>query len=209
MIQIAKTLLNFFKYSASATIVVWCIGLVLFINAIPSSKDWVDDIKTDAIVVLTGGSMRLEAGLELFSKMLADKVLISGVGKNVTKPQVMKIFTNNKNVIVINEQNIVLGDMADSTFSNAVEAKIFMDLNKYESLRLVTSTYHMPRSKMIFKAYLPGYAIIEHPVGFEKSEIIEKGKYKLIFNEYNKFIGSGVLILWDKYTKFIDAIFSD
>ena len=56
----------------------WVIGLVRFVGDIP---DQVEDTtsKTGAIVVLTGGSGRVNEGLALLDKDLAAKLFVSGV----------------------------------------------------------------------------------------------------------------------------------
>ncbi|MBI2977815.1 MAG: YdcF family protein, partial [Rhodospirillales bacterium] len=60
----------------------WTWGLFRFVDAIPTT---VADTTTptDGIVVLTGGTQRLSAGLDLLSRDLAKKLFVSGVYQGV------------------------------------------------------------------------------------------------------------------------------
>jgi len=183
---------------------IWLLGLFAFLAAIPKpSTDVVGEAQ--AVIVLTGGSGRLETGLEVFAKSSAEKILISGVGFKVTKKDIIKNFSKSEESQKINPDNIILGSIADSTISNAIEAKIFMDLHGYKSLRLVTSNYHMPRSMLIFKMYMPDYEIIPYPVGAETISLFD-GKAKLILGEYIKLIGFICLTAWEWYSYCFDAV---
>ena len=50
---------------------------------------------TDALVVLTGGTKRLETGLKLLSESRAKKLFISGVYKGVDVRRLLQIFEQN------------------------------------------------------------------------------------------------------------------
>ena len=50
------------------------------------------DERTDAIVVLTGGSGRLERGFELIERGLAQRMLISGVDRTVRREELIPVF---------------------------------------------------------------------------------------------------------------------
>ena len=56
----------------------WVGGLVLFIARLPESAE-LPDRHTDAIVVPTGGSERLQEGMRLLIHGVAGKLFISGV----------------------------------------------------------------------------------------------------------------------------------
>jgi uncharacterized SAM-binding protein YcdF (DUF218 family) len=165
------------------------LGFFYFADQIPG-KNLNKDTETDAIVVLTGGIMRLEEGLNAFVGIKAKKILISGVGTGFTKKILLKKILKQQLLDQINIDNIILGNIASNTFENAIETKLFLDLNHFKSLRLVTSNYHIPRSLLLFRRIMPEIIIIPHPVcvgGFKKSaNYITLYNLKIIINEYNK-----------------------
>ncbi len=68
----------------------WTAGLVRFAGQIPSGVD--DPIsRTDAIVVLTGGSERLATGLQLLAEGRAGKLFVSGVHRGVDVSQLLRV----------------------------------------------------------------------------------------------------------------------
>ena len=69
---------------------IWIGGLVWFQSQIAKEPTTLN-VKTDAVVVLTGGSDRLREGLELLSKKYGKTLFISGAGKGI---KVNHIFNN-------------------------------------------------------------------------------------------------------------------
>ncbi len=156
---------------------------------------------TDAVVILTGGSLRLEEGLSIFSVLNNKKLLISGIGEGVAIKDLLDIANSQHLLDRVDE--VVLGNLATSTITNAREAKIFMELNNFNSLRLVTSNYHMPRSKLIFGHVMPDKLIIYHPVysiNFRKvGHYISPRSFMMVASEYNKYLMTIVLIADEKF----------
>lgn len=167
----------------------WVLGFITFLILIPSPNKNISEIKkVDAIVILTGDYLRLEKGVEAFFNSDAKKILISGVHKHTPKKAVLRRI---KQLVKkdVKPEELYLGNIANSTISNATEAKIFMDLNKYKSLNLVTSNYHIPRSLMLFKRAMPNYEISYTAAGLNKTELI-KTKWRYLITEYHKLIGT-------------------
>jgi len=187
----------------------WILGLYYFIEYIPEQSYSVE-METDIIAVLTGGAMRLEEGLGAFANTKAKKILISGVGDGFTKKILLSKTNKNKYFKQIDPANIILGNIASNTTENALETKLFMDLNHYKSLRLVTSDYHMPRSLLIFKRIMPEVIVVSHPVyskGFQKAGMyLSFPSIKIAAIEYNKTLWF-LLHSWvDDAEDFYDAI---
>ena len=87
-------------------------------------------IETDAIVVLTGGSERMSAGLALLMDHKGKKLFISGVYPGLTLDRLL----NNQPVPQeLRACCIVLDHAAESTFGNADETRIFMEIEGYHS----------------------------------------------------------------------------
>lgn len=165
----------------------WGAGLFRYADAIPSG---VDDLatKTDAIVVLTGGSGRLDEGLKLLEQGLAKKLFISGVYKGVDMENLLKAYRESPSDL---NCCVAIGH-AEDTINNALETAKWARVNAIASVRLVTSAYHMPRSKLEFKYALPGVTLIEHPVFpahvKQQDWWAWPGTTGLIVGEYNKFL---------------------
>lgn len=171
---------------------VWAIGLFRFIGEIPG-RPQTNPAVTDAVVVLTGGDQRLRRGLELLNEGKASKLLISGVGKGTTLEKLLARYRSTDLANVASPQDvIILDEVADTTFTNAIETRRWMEKESYRSLRVVTGNYHLPRSLLIFVHYMPNYTLIPEPVfpkDFQRSEWWRlPNSARLLVTEYNKFL---------------------
>lgn len=179
---------------------VWMGGILAFVAMIPLAKSGVDT-KTDAIVVLTGGSGRLNAGLTLLSAARAKKLFVSGVYRGVDVQTLLDISRRDPEGLAC---CIVLGYAAGSTAGNADETAQWLAAEKYASVRLVTASYHMPRSLLEFRHAMPGMTIVPHPVfppRFKRQQWWRwPGTARLILAEFHKYIGAGMVHAIDKLT---------
>ncbi len=140
---------------------VWVAGFVWFVTQINFYKR-VDSVEiSDAIVVLTGSTKRIRVGLDLLERNLAPRVFISGVNQNIDVQQILQLVERN---YLAPKGRIELGYVASNTRENAVETVAWMHRHEYQSLRLVTSHYHMPRSILEFEHLKPKFKIIPHSV---------------------------------------------
>lgn len=172
--------------------VLWLAGLFFFIAAIERHVDPapIETLEpTEAIVVLTGGSERLEAGLRLLREGKGRKLLISGVFHGVG---LKKILGNAEVSEELRSCCIVLGHEADNTYGNAAETKAFMQAEGFHSLRLVTAHYHMPRSLLFFRRAMPDLTLVPYPVSPDVVDLKDwwrhAGTAGLLVSEYNKFL---------------------
>jgi uncharacterized SAM-binding protein YcdF (DUF218 family) len=168
----------------------WLAGLVWFADTIPRE---IDDAETptDAIVVLTGGSLRVEHGLDLLAAGKAKKLFVSGVHQGVATADLLRLSHRVPDGVGC---CIVLGHAADSTLGNAIETAAWMRREGYRSLRLVTASYHMRRSLFEFGRALPDIRIIAHPVFPERVKQADwwewPGTARIIVGEYDKYLGA-------------------
>lgn len=166
----------------------WTGGLIAFARSIPRT---VADqaTPTDAIIVLTGGSMRLATGLDLVTAGLARRLLVSGVHRDVEIDQLLKKSPEAGQSL---RCCVDAGHGARDTAGNASESASWMRNHGFRSLRLVTSSYHMPRSLLEFRHAMPEAVVIPHPVFPEDVKIKNwwqwPGTAALIVSEYNKFL---------------------
>lgn len=165
----------------------WGAGLIAFAETIPLE---VDDpaTRTDAIVVLTGGTRRLETGIELLQAGRAERLFVSGVYQGVEVRQLLQSVAGDSGALA---RRIEIGN-ATSTAGNADETAAWVRANGIGSIRLVTGAYHMPRSLLEFASVLPDYPIVPHPVfpPHVKHENwwLWPGTLALTIGEYNKFL---------------------
>lgn len=141
-------------------VLLWLAGLSWFGFTMPQTP--ADGrTKTDAIVVLTGGSGRLAEGIRLLAADAAPVLFVSGVDPRVGKRSVLRGAGGAPDVL---QPRIVLGFRAEHTQGNADETALWVRTQKLKSLRLVTANYHMRRSLLELRSALPGARIIAHPV---------------------------------------------
>lgn len=166
-------------------IILWALGWLLFATYIAMDNINKDDIKTDAIIVLTGGNGRINEGLNLLNKKLSPKLFISGVNEDVTEDDIFKTWELS-DLSLKRPCCITLGYKSTDTISNASEVKEWIVKNNIKSIRLVTSSYHMPRAVMEIRNRLPQTEIIQHPVISNEFQLWDEKFWQLTFSEYNK-----------------------
>ncbi len=109
----------------------------------------------DGLVVATGGQLRIQKGVELLAGGKADRMLISGVGKGITK-ELLK-----ENLAISNHQAhffdccVEIEFAATDTHGNAQATFEWMQKPALDDILLVSANYHLPRAELIFKQYLP------------------------------------------------------
>ena len=171
-----------------AILALWFIGLLRFAAAIPTEvKD--PTRETDAIVVLTGGSLRVESGLALLAAGKAQKLFVSGVYRGVDVAELLRVSRQSPDSVAC---CVVLGHAADNTLGNARETAEWMTGEGFHSLRLVTAGYHMARSVLEFSRAMPGVEIVPNPVFPEFLRghpwWSTRGTATLIVTEYDKYL---------------------
>jgi uncharacterized SAM-binding protein YcdF (DUF218 family) len=166
----------------------WLAGLVWFASLIPRPVA-PPTTKSEAIVVLTGGSDRMAEGLRLLESGLGQKLFVSGVYHGVEVQELLRVAKKNPDEL---ECCVELGYTADNTAGNARETAAWMTKEGYRSLRLVTANYHMPRSLIEFHRAMPEIDIIVHPVFPERFKHDEwwlwPGSTSLIASEFGKYL---------------------
>lgn len=161
---------------------IWIIGLVIFIASTMHSGVNVES--AEVVVILTGGSDRLGEGFKLFRKSGAKWLLISGVGDGVVKSDFKRYFTKYQ----VNPDEVVLGKTAADTMGNAFETGMFMQMRGYKKMLVVTSRYHLPRSRAVFSLENPDIEANYYGVVSGGYTASSWSSTMLIVSEYNKTI---------------------
>lgn len=134
MIRFASRLFSF-------GLLLYVLGYALFAVLLPRAAG---DERTDAVVVLTGGSGRLERGFDIVERGLSRRMLISGVERTVRPIELAEAYEVDPRLF---ECCIMLGRESFDTRSNADEVARWVERRRVRSIRLVTNDLHMPRAR--------------------------------------------------------------
>jgi uncharacterized SAM-binding protein YcdF (DUF218 family) len=141
---------------------VWLAGLGAFGARIANSTPAPDPPQADGIVALTGASsVRIEAAVQLLEDGKGERLLVSGVNPDVTRPELQAVahdFGRAFNCCVD------LGFRAANTQGNARETASWVAYRHYTTLIVVTSDYHIPRAMLELKAAMPRVKLYPYPV---------------------------------------------
>jgi uncharacterized SAM-binding protein YcdF (DUF218 family) len=176
------------KFLAAAAFAAFALGFVAFVGVVMRAPQGTET-KADGIVVLTGGDVRILEGARLLREGRGDRLLISGVNRHTGRQDLIRISG-------LGEQQfnccVDLGYAALDTIGNADEARLWAEAMRYDSLIVVTSSYHMPRSIAELARELPNTTLIAHPVqppGFRDGAWwLRPRTARMLFSEYVKFI---------------------
>ncbi|OBV10245.1 YdcF family protein [Erythrobacter dokdonensis] len=163
----------------SVLFLVWAIGFLWFVVALPQPA--ADTIRTDAVIVPTGGAGRIARGLEVLDQGLAGKMLVSGVDPEVKPAEFAAEFDVAPQAM---ECCVTLGFAAVDTRSNAAETAKWVAQNEVRSLRLVTTDWHMRRAAGELDRTLP-----EH-VTVIRDAVSSQPDLGTLFLEYHKLLAS-------------------
>ena len=163
-------------------IFLWFLGLGAFIysaSTFPSDRH----ANADAVIVLTGGNGRIEAGLRILAKHRAVRMFISGVDGTAKLNEVLALHQRYSRYASFVE----IGQSSYNTISNAQEVKAWIIKNNIRSIILVTADYHMERSLYEFRRILPDITIYAHPVMRTKNWWLTRHMAFVLLKEYNKY----------------------
>lgn len=174
---------------------IWLGGLYAFTRDVAENPQQSALQPADAIVVLTGGTKRLETGFDLLDKGLGKKLFISGVYKGVEVKELLSKWK--KDGADRLDCCVELGFEADDTLGNAKEATAWLRREKYTSYYLVTANYHLKRALMDFNAFGPEFRPVPYAVQPDSLDMEnwwrDGSSRALILREYNKFLAA---LLW-------------
>ncbi len=153
----------------------WALGFIWFAVFLPQ-PDHVG--KTDGVVVLTGGANRIDHALEILEAGNAQRMLISGVDRNVKPNELAVQYLRPEKLFAC---CIDLGFQAVDTHSNALETARWVAKHKFKSIRLVTHDWHLRRARLELDKAMPrGVRVVNDAVPTKPS-------LGVLFKEYNKF----------------------
>jgi uncharacterized SAM-binding protein YcdF (DUF218 family) len=176
--------------AAATTVVAWFAGLSFFVQSTAAIVSPAQMQKLDAIVVLTGGSNRLDTGFDLMEKGFGKKLFISGVYRGTEIRKLLKHWKDEPQSSL--DCCVVLGFEADNTAGNAVETVDWLRKENFHSVYLVTANYHIKRALMEFRRIAPDLDIAPFPVAPDHLDLgawwQDPTTRNLILREYMKYI---------------------
>jgi uncharacterized SAM-binding protein YcdF (DUF218 family) len=167
--------IRFFFRLVAFVLLLYLIGLAVFAILLPKPAG---DERTDGIVVLTGGTGRLERGFALMQRGLAQRMLISGVARTVRPQELAAHYHVDPHQF---DCCITLGREAFDTRSNADEVANWLGRQHFRSIRLVTNDLHMRRARYEIRKRIGEVTIVSDAVATNPD-------FRQIFVEYNKYL---------------------
>jgi uncharacterized SAM-binding protein YcdF (DUF218 family) len=163
--------------AAAFLALVYALGFIAF--SLTLGKPAGASQKTDAAVVLTGGSGRIEHAVDVLNAGDAKRLLVAGADPLVTKTDLARRLHGREKWV---RCCVDLGSESVDTRSNAEEAGRWLAAHRYRSVRLITSDWHMRRARYEFHKVLRGrYRLVTDAVRTEPG-------FVTLFGEYNKYV---------------------
>ncbi len=168
-------------------------GFLKFTDTVASYDTKSMPDKSAAIVVYTGGSSRIEEAARLLKQGKGKRLLISGVHPKTSNDSLMKRSGIEPDLF---NCCVDIDKQAPDTHGNAVETRKWSTANGYDSLIIVTSTYHMPRSILETHRMLPDVKLIPFAVATHEFDgnrwYRDKNTLRLLLSEYSKYIATQI-----------------
>lgn len=174
------------------------VGFVLFSAEVSQLRKSDPAAAADGIVVLTGGKARIETALDLLGRGQGRRLLISGVHPRTSADAIRRAVGGDRRLFGC---CIDIDRAALDTFGNAEQAGKWAHRNGFDSLIVVTSDYHMPRSLMEMRRTNPDIEMVPHLVPSEtegESHWASSPEHiRLIASEYLKYVAAVIRVRLD------------
>lgn len=152
--------------------------------------------EVDGIVALTGGSgHRIKAAVKLLDELPDVRLLVSGVHESIEESV---LITASGGDAALFECCIDIGHVATSTIGNAEETALWVAEHDVQTLLIVTSDYHMPRSLLWFKRHIKDANLIGYPVETKikpKKWWVSWTSFRGLVTEWLKYRVSSILLV--------------
>jgi len=163
-------------------------GFLWFVGTVPDREAQLRS-NADGIVVLTGGTSRIEDAIQLLASGRGKRLLISGVNKSTTPREIARLVPQHEGLVAC---CVDLDYSALNTVGNAAETRRWAKDRNFRSLIVVTSNYHMPRSMAELGHQLRGIELMSFPVVTDRHRPdawwSDMATARLLFFEYVKYV---------------------
>ncbi len=164
--------------ASALVLLLYALGFMLFAFTLgkpaPASAG-----KADAAVVLTGGPGRIEHAVAVLRSGQVKRVLVAGADPLVTKDDIARRLGGNRELL---DCCVDLGSESVDTRSNAEEAGRWLAKNRFKSVRLITSDWHMRRARYEFERGLGGKYVLS------TDAVRSEPGFLTLLGEYNKYV---------------------
>ena len=168
-------------------------GFLKFTDTVTGYEFAESPAKASAIVVFTGGKLRIDEAVKLLVNGNGKRLLISGVYPDTSQNTLKSKFHIDQTWF---DCCVDVDKKATNTLGNAMETRKWSIAHNFDSLIIVTSNYHMPRSILETRRLLPGIKLTPHPVATAdfKSKIWYKDRasLNLLISEYSKYVATQI-----------------
>jgi uncharacterized SAM-binding protein YcdF (DUF218 family) len=176
-----------------AMLIAAALGFPIFVWSL--ARDAAEPKPADGIVVLTGGEDRLPAAVKLLSAHKGNRLLISGVHQETTRKEILERVGGDASLFAC---CVDLGRSAGNTIGNAGETAAWAAENKYDSIIVVTASYHMPRTLLELQAASPDIHFVPYPVFPEGVQLThwwsDPRTTGVLIAEYGKYLAAVVRV---------------
>ncbi len=146
--------------------------------------------RADGIVALTGGAQRIGDAIDLLAGGYGRRLLITGVNERTSRDEIARLNPRQRHWI---DCCVDLDYRARNTIGNAIETRRWMRQHGFNTVAVVTSNYHMPRTLIELEhALAGGERVVPHPV---VTDGLDAGRWwqhpssaRLLASEYAKFL---------------------
>ena len=172
-----------------AILIAAALGFPVFVWSL--ARDAVEPQPADGIVVLTGGEDRLPAAVKLLQEHKGNRLLISGVHQETTRKKLLERVGGDPTLFAC---CVDLGRSAGNTIGNAGETAVWATENSYNSIIVVTASYHMPRALLELEAASPKVHFVAYPVFPEQLKLTQwwsdPRTTGVLISEYGKYLAA-------------------
>ncbi len=151
--------------------------------------------RADAVVALTGGAERIGDAARLLTEGFGRRLLITGVNARTTAEEIAKREPQLRPLL---DCCVDLDRRAMNTVGNALETAAWARRNALDSLVVVTSNWHMPRSLAELRAAAPELRLVPFPVVAASFDPADRHRnlatFRLLALEYAKYRAAGLRI---------------
>ena len=171
---------------AALLFLLWAFGFLAFAVTLPMP---LEGVKSDAVIVPTGARGRIGRGLEVLRSGLAKQMLVTGVDREVKEREFAAEYDVKASAM---RCCITLDYSALDTRGNALAAAEWVRANRFDSVRLVTSDWHMRRTAVEFRGVLPA------EVKLVEDAVVSRPSFRTLVFEYDKLLLGTIAGYWRK-----------
>lgn len=161
----------------------YCIGFATFVVTLPTPFTTLPpDI--DGLATFTGGSGRVEAAMREAQRGFPGPILISGSHRTTRLTDILAKTDAN---LTPDQQTHIVYDAAQTTRENVTSLKAWAGYYNLHHIGLITSTYHVPRVRVLAFLHARNLSLTTLPV-----QPADPG-LRPLFREYNKLLAAPLL----------------